>query len=286
MYGETYQTAADNLKAEMQGYAVHAGEVATATIASQLPASVSFLSMTVDQLESIVSRVPITVGEGKQLLFGELFKSYEAAVVEDITGAVRTGMVLGKSNQDIARAIRQVIIDNGITEKHARYADNLARTITNSVGNRATMATYEKSDVVKNWIFLATLDGRTSITCRALSNTRWPIGEGPLPPRHIGCRSSSVPELKTFRELGIDMDEFKPGMRASKDGLVSSDINMNQWMKTQSNAEIVEMLGPTRAKLFIDGGMKIEKFANDQGTVYTLAELKKRNSAIFDRVFN
>jgi hypothetical protein len=185
MYAETYQTAADNLKAEMQGYAVHAGEVATATIASQLPASVSFLSMTVDQLEALVSRSPITVGEGKRLLFGELFKSYEAAVVEDITGAVRTGMVLGKSNQDIARAIRQVIIDNGITEKHARYADNLARTITNSVGNRATMATYEKSDVVKGWIFLATLDGKTSITCRALSNTRWPIGEGPLPPPGI-----------------------------------------------------------------------------------------------------
>jgi hypothetical protein len=82
------------------------------------------------------------------------------------------------------------------------------------------------------------------------------------------------------------MDEFKPGMRASKDGLVSSDINMNQWMKTQSNAEIVEMLGPTRAKLFIVGGMKIEKFANDQGTVYTLAELKKRNSDIFNKVFN
>jgi hypothetical protein len=95
----------------------------------------------------------------------------------------------------------------------------------------------------------------------------------------------AIPELRTWRELGIDMDEMPASTRASKNGPVRADISMDEWMRTQSAEDIKDMLGPTRAKLFLDGKLKIEKFADRAGVVYDLKELKARNKAVFKRVF-
>jgi hypothetical protein len=138
---------------------------------------------------------------------------------------------------------------------------------------------------VKGWKFLATLDGRTSISCRRLSGTEYAIGEGNIPPIHTNCRSFSIPVLRSWKELGFDMEEMPVSYRSSVNGPVKADITMDSWMRTQSDADIKDMLGATRAKLFLDGNLKVDRFADRAGVVYDLKELKARNEAAFKKVF-
>jgi len=81
------------------------------------------------------------------------------------------------------------------------------------------------------------------------------------------------------------MDELPPGMRASKDGPIKSDISFNDWLKTQDKSTQVELLGKTRQQLFTEGGLKLDKFTDASGKLYTLADLKDRQAGAFKAAF-
>lgn len=88
---------------------------------------------------------------------------------------------------------------------------------------------------------------------------------------------------KSFRDLGIDIDELSPGTRASMDGQVPADTTYGQWLKRQSAARQDDVLGPTRGALFRRGGLTIDKFADERGRELTLAELRERDAEAFSR---
>ena len=73
------------------------------------------------------------------------------------------------------------------------------------------------------------------------------------------------------------------GTRASIDGQVSADLNYNDWLKKQSKAFQVDVLGKDKAKLFRDGGITMDKFVNDRGQALTLAELKTKYPTAWDK---
>lgn len=100
---------------------------------------------------------------------------------------------------------------------------------------------------------------------------------------HWRCRSVGVPVTKSFRDLGIDIDELSPGTRASMDGQVPADTTYGQWLKRQSAARQDDVLGPTRGALFRRGGLTIDKFADERGRELTLAELRERDAEAFSR---
>lgn len=129
---------------------------------------------------------------------------------------------------------------------------------------------------MKGWQFLATLDTRTTITFASLSGQMFPIGEGPIPPRHIGCRSITVAVTRSFRELGVDRDELPVTKRASMDGRVAGDTKFAEWLNDKGPATQDAMLGPTRAKLFREGKLNLADFIKADGTVLTLEQLRAR----------
>lgn len=291
MNSEAYAGMHESLKQEMIPFAVHSGEVAALTLTSQVPLKWDVLRVSDDQLRAIVSDVAITVGEGKKLLFGEIFEALSKSQDDAVRGAIRLGMIEGEGIPQMVRRLKGTKANqykDGILEMPRRHLETMTRTIVNSVSNSAVQATFAaNSEVVKAWRFISTMDGKTSLTCRSLSNTKWPIGQGPIPPRHPNCRSFAAPEIATWKELGFDdMPEYPPAKRSSKNGLIDANTSMDSWMRSQPKADIVEMLGPKRAELFLKGGMKVDSFADNKGIVYTLAELKKRNGAMFGKVFN
>lgn len=75
-------------------------------------------------------------------------------------------------------------------------ARRLVRTEMNHVQNQAALDSIKKSGM-KYFRFIATLDRRTSATCRAHDGHVYPIDEasigGNVPPLHPNCRST-IPE--------------------------------------------------------------------------------------------
>lgn len=97
------------------------------------------------------------------------------------------------------------------------------------------------------------------------------------------CRSTATAVTKSFRDLGIDMDEMEPGTRASMDGQVPEQTTYADWIKGQSAARQDDILGPARGKLLRDGGLTLDRFADDRGKWISLDALRQRNAEAFRR---
>lgn len=79
----------------------------------------------------------------------------------------------------------------------ARYrAARLVRTECNYVANQGHLMGYQAAGL-EEYIFLATLDLRTSEVCRSLDGRRFPVAQAQaglnLPPMHPNCRSTTIP---------------------------------------------------------------------------------------------
>ena len=140
------------------------------------------------------------------------------------------------------------------------------------------------------------MDGRTTAVCRARDGKIYPLGKGPRPPAHIGCRSLRVPSVKTWKQLGVkegdllnerrfiaDKRKFSDVPKSERDLLVgrTKAKSYNDWLKTQRRDFVEDVLGKTRAKLYLDGKMPLDKFVDRKGATLTLDELKKRNASFF-----
>lgn len=102
------------------------------------------------------------------------------------------------------------------------------------------------------------------------------IGDGPRPPAHLGCRCTTVPITKSFREMGFDVDDLPPGTRASMNGQVPATLKYPEWLRRQTADVQNEALGLERAKLFRNGEVEISNFTNRAGRRFTLDELRQR----------
>lgn len=288
MVDASYWDAEKQLHAEMGGLALHSSEATVAMLATQVPVSFNIVGMSAEQLAAIVDKTPIAIGPDKKLLLEEIFQSLAAGKEEAIRGAVRLGMVAGEGMPEITRRImgtRAAQYKDGILEIHRHHAANMVRSIVQATNNNAAAATFGKnSDIIKGWIYIGTLDGRTCQTCAKFYGRRYNLGEGPIPTLHVGCRCYQVPELKTFKELGVDLDEMPAGKKASAGGLVDASMTYPEWLATQSKATQVDILGPSRQKLYAEG-VPVTSFTNDKGKLYNLDQLRLKQSEAFKAAF-
>lgn len=219
------------------------------------------------------------------------FERISSQIRFDIERAVKTGVSLGDTNAQIAQAI----IGDGTRGPEAfprgrRDAMAVTRTAVQTVANDARLATFEaNTDVIKAVQWISTLDSRTSDICIARSGLVWtlpgykPQGhniewQGP-PPAHWACRSTVIPITKTFRELGLDIDEVPASTRASMDGQVAADLTFADWLAGKPPEFADEMLGKGRAALWRDGKITLQDLLNAEGTPLTLAQLRSKYGA-------
>jgi hypothetical protein len=81
---------------------------------------------------------------------------------------------------------------------------------------------HHNSDVIKGTRLVCALDEQTCLKCLELDGSTNP----PKLPVHNGCRCVTVPVMKTFKELGLDIgvdEEILEGPRSSAIGQVKSD---------------------------------------------------------------
>lgn len=219
-------------------------------------------------------------------LLKPFLKDWEDSQVEAVQNLVRKGYWSGMTKSQLIQAVRgtkKAGYTDGLLAKFNRDTETVIRTATQHVANTARMAAWDANDdIVEGYKIVATLDGRTSTICRSLDGREFKNGQGPVPPLHPGCRSTTVPVLKAEYRSGTT-----GGTRSSKDGYVAGSINYYEWLKGESYEFKVLALGPTRAKLFDKGGISAAEFARlNLGRSFeplTLDEMKRINPAAFKR---
>jgi len=212
-------------------------------------------------------------------LQGKLIKEWIDKLDQDsytrIQDAVRIGLVEGQSYSDVVKRItgtKALQYTDGINSLNARQTQALVSTAMSHATNVASEEFYKANDdLIKGWQFLATLDFKTTTLCKSYDGQKFDLGKGPYPPVHVRCRSSTVPVLKSWKEMG--MKDPPPGTRSSLDGQISETINYDEWLRKQSHEKQDEALGKGKAEIF-RSGVKLERFV-ENGKELTLEQLKK-----------
>lgn len=164
-----------------------------------------------------------------------------------------------------------------------RHAATVVRTGVQHIANTSRAVTWEEnSDLVLGYMWLSTLDGKTSPQCRALDHQHFELGKGPMPPIHPNCRSTTTPDLSKEFDF-LDRGET----RSSQDGYVDAKTEYYDFLAEQGASYQDAVLGAQRAKLFRDGGLSRERFRElqlDKNFMpITLAEMRKLEPEAFER---
>lgn len=245
-----------------------------------IPAQVSFNKVNPAQVYAAAMARPF-----QGVLLKEALDNVEADKAIKIRNAVRIGVIEGQTTQEIVRRIkgtRALNYADGLLDISRRNATAVVRTAVAHTADYARRSVYDvNADIIKGIEWVSTLDSRTSAICIERSGKVYPVDKVPAVPAHWNCRSTTIPVLKSWRELGIDIDEIPESTRASMDGQVPESTTYSEWLRKQPVKIQEEVLGIERAKLFRDNNVEITRFIDD-GKYITIEELKKLDADLFE----
>lgn len=181
-----------------------------------------------------------------------------------------TDGLLGKLYRDTVAVIKTTV----------QHASNAARALV-YLTNTSPVDTADGGYLLIGYRWISVLDDRTTPMCRSLDGQVFRVGEGPLPPLHMLCRSTTMPEFENSVQL------LENSTRPSMFGPVRGSLTYYQWLSLQPAWFQDRVLGPTRGKLFRDGGLSAEEFARlNLGRTFeplTLEEMRRRWPEIFEQ---
>lgn len=194
---------------------------------------------------------------------------------------IRMGVGTGETNSKIVARVRRAL------DVSRQHAEALTRTAVQQVASAARQDTLQaNADIVAGQQQVSTLDSRTTDICMAYSGGVWDLEGKPIrgtklpfnggPPRHWNCRSTLIPVLKSFRELGADFDDMPARSRASMDGQVAGDLSFADWLKSKPPGFADDMLGKGRADLWRAGTITLQQLLDQSGRPLSLEQLRAR----------
>jgi len=263
-----YLNMGDTLRAELNELSRYEVDFQTRLIQANTPfVELAFAIPPADALRGIVTAEPM---RGRFLR--DLLRQAERGAIRRADEAIRLGIIEGEPTPAI---VRRVMGNEGLGIGK-RGVQALVRTAVTHTTTRARELFYaENSDIIAGVMWVSTLDNRTTPICQRLDGQVFEPKQGPRPPAHISCRSATSPILDGQNEIFGD--------RASQVGPVPAKTTYNEFLKRQPASFQDEVLGPTRAKLFRRGGLDVDRFVDFTGRRYSLAELRVREAAAFER---
>ena len=249
------------------------GKWDAAVIEKALPVKLSLATLSVPTIREMVVNRPI---DGR--LVREWLEELGQAQAIKVNRQIMIGVAEGEGIDEIVRRIRGTAKNryrDGILARSRREIESVVRTSVSGVVNNVRQGTYRaNADVVKAVQWVATLDSHTCEVCAAYDGQVYGLMDGPRPPQHIGCRCTTVPVCKSWKELGFDFKEMPASERAAMNGRVADKVTYGQWLKGQSRQTQELVLGKGKAQLFRSGKVAIRDFVDDRGRVLTLKELE------------
>lgn len=266
--------------------ALNEAEFERSAIIKTYPNVLELSSPAAAKIEAAIYSAPFNIGNKSGVLMKEFLKTLEDSQIKLIEGAIRQGWYEGQALGTITKGVGDILKSNT-----RRANEAVVRTALNHTSQVARSQVWEANDdIIKGWRFLAVLDSRTTDICSGISslNEVYKIGEGPLPPRHYACRSTT---------LAVLIDKFKPtsdvkqaSFGAAGGKQVSGKLTYYEWLKTQPPSYVRDRLGKTRGDLFLSGKLGAKQFAefglNSRYEPLTIKEMiakdKRLNLNLFD----
>lgn len=240
-------------------------------------AEATFAPPALTAIEAALSTAVIEVQPGSNLTIKKALSSFTAAKSKQIVRTVKDGVTLGQTTEEITGNVDAVV---RTTQK--RQLRSLVTTITNQVSSLSRQLTIEEnSDIVDKVLWVSTLDGNTTATCRSLDGKSFPIKSGPRPPLHWSCRSTVVPQVK--KEFNLSVPSERPSVGSTGAEEVKGQSTYNSWLKTQPKSFQEEVLGETRTKLFRDGNLSMDKFVDKNYQELSLKQLRRKEPLAFEK---
>lgn len=254
------------LKKDLSELALTEAEFTARVISQAIPAelSIALRQPPAQLLRSMVTSRPF---EGKVLK--QWTDGVKRSTVDRVMTQINLGLTRGESTRQLSSRVRQQL------RTTKQEAEAVARTAVNHVSAQAREMTHEEnSDLIKEVRWVSTLDDRTSLVCAGLDGRTFPVNEGPRPPAHFNCRSTTVPVVKSLKELGFDAKALPASTRASMNGEVPDTETYGKWLKRQDESVQREVLGKARFELF-QKGTPIDRFTDDKFNVLSLDQLRR-----------
>lgn len=186
------------------------------------------------------------------------------ALVRD---TIRQAFLQGRGVDETVRLLRgtkRLQYRDGILEGSRRGVETIVRTAMNHTASAAREEVYKLNrNLLKQVMWVSVLDSRTTPICRARDGELYDVDNGPRPPAHPNCRSTTVPVFK-----GEDAPE---------------KTTYAEWLAKQDSEFVTDLLGDTKAKLFREGDLSLSKFVDASGKEYTIEQLRAREAEAFKK---
>lgn len=272
-YNDISTLTLDQTQSIAQVSATSASQALAVAVGSGSGGAVAGLIPTTNFMETLAKN---SLVEGA--VMGDWWKRQADETVFRFQQAINLGLINAETNKQI---IDRVIDINGITE---RNAEKLVRTAVLSISNQARQKSFEQNeDVIAGYVWNSALDSRTCAQCAPRDGKEWTVDHKPIghsipwavPALHISCRCSLYPRTKTFRELGIDIDEVDDSARSSMDGVVT-DKTFKDFMDRKGKAFTENALGKGRADLYRNGVITLEQLIDGRGNLISVKDLRDK----------
>jgi len=232
------------------------------------------------------------------------FRGIAESSAERLDLAVRSGVFAGETLQQISRrlvgrldfddlqkaSVRQMAQAGGELTKLANHQiQTIVRTSVNQVTNQASQAVYAANKkVAPKYEYVATLDSRTSAICQRLDGQTFDYNNGPTPPQHFNCRSTTVPVVD-FDGLQKKYPSLeKPpttqfDTRPSATGRVPQGTAYGDWLLNQDKELQIKTLGNQGKVNYFkrlagkegSGQKALRKMIRNDGTKRSLKDLER-----------
>lgn len=312
---EAWDKASEFMQEEMPTLALAESASLSGIVMVSLPVVINVVQPSAQLLKSIALSRPF---QGR--ILSDWAKDLAADDIRRIHNAVQVGMIQGEDMNTIARRVvgtQALSFSDGVTNMTRSQVQSITRTAVMSIANNSRQAWLaDNSDIITQERFVATLDSRTSPVCRANDGKLYELGKGPMPPLHFNCRSlriaaidgtlagdrpakpytqsqlvseyadqNKLGEVKSRDDLpfGTKTDFDKWSRRRIRElvGPVPAETTYQKWLEGQTSTFQDDVLGQTKAKLFRNGGLKLDRFVNRQGDELTLGQLATKERDAF-----
>lgn len=211
--------------------------VQAAVAGSQLPAAFAdglLRSVNPDVIGSIVARTSQNIVARTRPLSQAGQQAVARALVR---GAASTDNPV-KVARDMVRLARAAAVDLPLSRATA-----ISRTELNDAARQATQAWEQaNASTLQGWEWLSSRSATTCPSCWAMDGTFHELTEQG-PDDHVNGRCTRMVRTKTWRELGLDVDE-PAGLQR---------ISAEDHFKTLDRATQLQVMGPARLKALDDG---------------------------------